>query len=488
MLNLRANCKKGMRMYGIQIDKNGPDSILKQICQQMRAMIDSGELAAGTRLLSTRLLAKEWNIARNLVIEAYEQLSDEGYLEGRVGSGTYVAQVARLSTNDRMYQPDINVRSDRKLQTAETDVIDFMAGIPDIDSFPCKQWAKYLKEAAEIPIEKNYDNALLFGDMRLRQELRSYLFRSKGIRCSAEHIIIVSGSSEGVLLAGMVFKPQYHAVYLEDPTISFTRNIFEQMNYQITPVPVDKAGMNVDSIDRFEARHLVLVTPSHQFPSGSLFSIQRRKKTIQLAIESDAYILEDDYDSEFRLKGVPVPPLYTLDPHRVVYIGTFSKTLAPSLRIGFLLVPPALIEAFASMKESLNLLTPLVTQRALAGFLADGHFERHLYTMRKIYKKRRQALVECLQKYFGSDIAVMGDEAGMHLRVCFLDNKLKALTWNHVESFGIRLETCREYALSEQNAMEGIILGYGNLSLKDINEGIHRLYRYTVANGYYRRA
>lgn len=471
-------------MYGIHLDKSKPESAMKQLCGQLRQMIESGALASGTRLLPTRQLAKEWGIARNIVIDVYEQLTAEGYLEGRVGSGTYVADGIRLPDPRGEHVLEERTPSIRIPVRDDADTIDFATGIPDAASFPGKLWAKYMKDAAERISRESPGYGSLFGDMRLRREIRDYLYRAKGIRCEAEQIVVTSGASEGLLLAASALQSRYGAVYMEDPTILFARDIFERMRYRIIPVPVDSAGMNLDRLARLRPGHLVLVTPSHQFPIGSLLSIQRRKRAIRMAADADTYVLEDDYDSEFRLKGMPVPPLHTLAPDRVIYVGTFSKTLSPALRIGFLIVPQPLAGLFAQTKEALNQYAPLTAQQALAGFIADGHFERHVLAMKKLYKKRRQTLIDRLQSYFGSMAAIDGDEAGMHVRVVFRQETLARLPWTNTETFGFRAETCREYAFSEQFAQDGIVLGYGNLSMEELDEGVRRLYNYACAHGF----
>ncbi|MFC4101399.1 MocR-like pyridoxine biosynthesis transcription factor PdxR [Paenibacillus xanthanilyticus] len=471
-------------MYGIHIDPAKSESAMKQICGQLRAMIESGALPSGARLLPTRQLAKEWGIARNIVIEVYEQLTAEGYLEGRIGSGTYVAGGIRMSDERGLRPPETDKLPNPPLPVTSSGIIDFATGVPDGSSFPAKVWAKYMKEAVEHPADRSPGYGSVFGNDQLRREIQGYLFRAKGIRCEAGRIMIVSGASEGMLLSAAALQSRYRAIYVEDPTIPFARDIFKHMHYRIVPVPVDQAGMNFDALDGFRQGHLALVTPSHQFPVGSLLSIQRRKKAIRMAEEADAYLLEDDYDSEFRLKGMPVPPLYTQAPDRVLYIGTFSKTLSPGLRIGFVLLPPTLIDTFAAAKEALNLYTPPAAQQALAGFMADGHYERHILAMKKLYKKRRQALIDALHRYFGHSVAIDGDEAGMHLRVAFREDTLSALSWANTEAFGFKAETCREYAILNADAQDGIVLGYGNLSIPIIDEGIRRLYDYAAAHGY----
>nr|BCJ78222.1 gntR family transcriptional regulator [Niallia circulans] len=470
-------------MYGIYLDKNSDLSAIRQLCRQLRSLIENGRLAAGTRLLPTRVLAKEWGIARNVVIEVYEQLTAEGYLEGRVGSGTYVAAGIRPSSRTEEESPPTEVSEPAEKAGFRPETIDFATGIPDQASFPAALWAKYLKEAAETDLLPDSGYGEVRGDRTLRSAIRDYLFRSKGIRCSAEQIFVVSGASEGLFLTALTLSPEFHSIYLEDPTVSFAPDIFRKMNYKLAPVEVDPHGMNMGLLSGFAPGHLVLLTPSHQFPSGSLLSIQRRQQAIRMAEDAGTFILEDDYDSEFRLKGIPVPPLHTLSPDRVIYVGTFSKTLSPGLRIGFLIVPPALADTFGSAKQDLNMYTPLVLQKALARFIADGQLERHIHKMKKLYKRRRNLLKEKLFELFGNEISIPGDETGMHLQVLFRSGAAAHLPWNDTASHGFRLELASDYSLTDQTKPGGIVLGYGNLTTGQISEGVDRIYQFVSSHG-----
>ncbi|GIO92105.1 hypothetical protein J31TS3_33320 [Paenibacillus lactis] len=274
---------------------------------------------------------------------------------------------------------------------------------------------------------------------------------------------------------------QFNSIYIEDPTIDIARDIFLMMNYSLVPVQVDSNGMQVNAIRTFLPGHLLLLTPSHQFPSGSLMSIQRRHQAIRMVETADAYVIEDDYDSEFRLKGIPVPPLQTLSPSRVIYVGTFSKTLSPSLRIGFLIVPPSLIDTITLAKDRLNLHTPAVIQSALAAFIQDGQLERHIHTMKKVYKKRRNLLTERLAQAFGDRISITGDEAGMHLQVLFHHERHIELPWNDTSAFGFRVERSDNYRIADRSREGGIVLGYGNLTSEHITEGVCRIHRFVSA-------
>lgn len=468
-------------MYGIYIDRNSSLPVTRQLCHQLRERIESGQLAAGTRLLPTRVMAKEWGIARNVVIEVYEQLTAEGYLDCRVGSGTYVAGGIMPNAAARVHQVPAKMEpAITSPASPDRTIIDFATGIPDLARFPGKSWAKYLKEAAESsPHDYNYGDVK--GSPSLRLALRDYLFRSKGISCSADQLFIVSGASEGFLLLAKALSAQFNSIYIEDPTIDITRDIFRMMNYSLVPVQVDSNGMQVDAIRTFLPGHLLLLTPSHQFPSGSLMPIQRRHQAIRMVEEADAYVIEDDYDSEFRLKGIPVPPLQTLSPSRVIYVGTFSKTLSPSLRIGFLIVPPSLIDTITMTKDRLNLHTPAVIQKALAAFIQDGQLERHIHTVKKVYKKRRNLLTERLAQIFGDRISITGDEAGMHLQVLFHHERHIELPWNDTSAFGFRVERSDDYRIADRNPEGGIVLGYGNLTSEQITKGVCRIHRFVSA-------
>jgi len=337
-------------MYGITIDKGSALSVTRQLCMQLRAMIESGQLKEGTRLLPTRVLAKEWGIARNVVIEVYEQLTAEGYLECRVGSGTYVAEGIMLAPRVGARVVASEAPASGMAHADRSDIIDFATGIPDLELFPRTAWARYVRNAAESFADAEAGYGDIRGEWNLRCAIRDYVFRAKGIQCSPEQIFICSGASEGLMLTALSLSPSFHSIYMENPTIEFTRDIFEQSGYKLVPVEADRNGMNIDSLNGMAPEHLALLTPSHQFPTGSLLSIQRRQRAIRLAEEADSYLIEDDYDSEFRLRGIPVPPLQTLSPSRVIYVGTFSKTLSPNLRIGFLIVPPALTDRIESVR------------------------------------------------------------------------------------------------------------------------------------------
>ncbi|MCZ8519630.1 MULTISPECIES: MocR-like pyridoxine biosynthesis transcription factor PdxR [Paenibacillus] len=465
-------------MLGIYLDSNSELSVTSQLCSQLRGKLQAGELTEGYRLPPSRRLAQEYGIARNIVLDVYEQLIAEGYLVGQTGSGTYVAgglvtMHAGTSVGTESFDmPEPFPSTERP--------IDFMIGTPDLQHFPNLLWAKYLKAAAEYAPAGLFDYGDIRGEEDLRCEITSYLYRTRGMRCHPGQIIIVSGSSEGLSLIAQALSPSYRSVYMEDPTIDIAQHIFKHMQYGITPVPVDGSGMRLHEIERFQSGSLILLTPSHQFPTGSILSIQRRQLAVKLAEHADSYIIEDDYDGDFRLKGVPIPPLYTLSPTRVIYMGTFSKTLAPGLRIGFLVIPSHLVRVFADLKEELNLRSPSLAQAALARFMRDGRLDRHIHRMKGIYRQRRTRLIGAIHRMFGERMIILGDEAGMHFQVEYTGMQ-GPVDWQQSVTYGVKVYSVEDYCLIKGNHTRHILLGYGNTEEKDMEMGIERLHRFLEA-------
>lgn len=464
-------------MFGIYIDRSSSIPRTAQLCHQLRQKITSGELRGGTRLPSTRKVAQDFGIARNVVIDAYEQLIAEGYLIGHTGSGTYVAEgIIAMSpaASDTIASTD---NLDRLTVHERNDIIDFLPGTPDLHSFPRTIWAKYLKSAAEDSPDEIFDYGDIKGEVELRSEISAYLYRTRGMKCHTDQIMIVSGSSEGLSLIANTMRDHYHSIYLEDPTIEFSHHIFTQVDYQIKPIDVDEAGMKLPELKQLAEGHLMLLTPSHQFPTGSILSIQRRQLAVRMAEQANMYIIEDDYDSDFRLKGVPIPPLYSLLPDRVIYVGTFSKTLAPGLRIGFLVLPQQLIDPFVQAREEQNLRSPTVAQIALGRFIRDGRLDRHIHKMKKIYRNKRNLLVGAIKQYFREQAIIKGDEAGVHIRVVF-PSLTGDVDWQDAEQYGVRIHGVEDYCLIKSNHHNQIVLGYGNVNEQDIQLGIERLHQY----------
>ncbi|WP_426445763.1 PLP-dependent aminotransferase family protein [Paenibacillus sp. S-38] len=463
-------------MFGFS-PAEGAGSMTKQLCSHLRAHIGNGTLPPGLRLPPTRRAAQELGIARNIVIEVYEQLTAEGYLITRIGAGTYVANSIELRSPKSVPPQPAPVPAPVPNRHAG-DWIDFDAGTPDLRHFPRKLWSQYMRDVTANEPEHVLDYGDCRGSGALRETLVRYLFRVKGIRCTPDQIIVTSGTSEGCLLLASAFGDMFRAVYVEEPTIGFIADIFKTLHYTVHPVEVDAQGMNVGQIDPSAPQGLLILTPSHQYPTGSILSIQRRQQAVKLAETYGHYILEDDYNSEFRHKGSPIPPLHLLAPDRVIYAGTFSKTLSPAIKLGFLIVPPHLVDRILQTKADLNLSASSLTQMALSRFIEDGHFDRHIHKMRAIYRKRRIFLKEQVQRLFGGETQVLGDEAGMHVQLVFRPEVYGSVDWKGCEAFGVRLSSFDEYARRQGRHPGKIVLGYGKLTEADIAEGLRKLHAF----------
>lgn len=464
-------------MFGFIPSADG-GAVTKQLCMYLREHIENGSLVPGLRLPPTRQAAQELRIARNLVIEAYEQLTAEGYLTTRTGAGTYIAEGirSRPSTSRSASQParSLSVQTDSRLER----VIDFDAGTPDLRQFPRRLWSKYVKEI----MNREPDSMLAYSDVRgtrdLREAIARYVYRMKGICCDHDQVVITSGTSEGFLLLAAAFADRCQSVYIEEPTIDFVADIFKKCNYRIHAVEVDQHGMVIGRMPASGPAGLIVLTPSHQYPTGSILSIQRRQQVVGLAEETGHYIVEDDYDGEFRHKGSPIPPLQTLAPERVIYASTFSKTLSPALRLGYLIIPPQLMERIVQTKKELHLTASGMSQSALAHFMEDGHFDRHILKMRAIYKNKRMLLTQRCSQLFGDDAQILGDEAGMHVQIALNPELYGAIDWTQLETFGVRMSTFEDYARQKGKHPGLLVLGYGNLTEEEISEGVSRLYRF----------
>ncbi len=467
-------------MLGIYIDRSRNISIEKQIYNQLRSSIIDGELNVGYCLPPTRQLAAELKVSRNTVVDVYDQLVSEGFLESHPGSCTYVSEgILRMKST-----PDQSGWEEKKSQVrAKSDIIDFMSGIPDLSMFPVRAWQKCFKAATEYGTGDPFNYGTVFGDPELREQIARYVYTSKGIACSPEYIMIVSGASEGFLLIAKALSAHFKEIHMEDPSVDFVRDIFLNFDYGIKTIDIDQEGACIKRLTEDEAKKLVFLTPSNQFPTGSILTIQRKQAVIKWAETTDSLIIEDDYDSEFRYRGIVIPPLLTMDYSRVIYVGTFSKNLSPGLRLGYVIVPPQLKEVFKKMKSDLNIFSSQLEQKTLAKFIGQGSLERHIYKMKKVYQEKQLYLTRQLRDFFGDSLGIKGNDAGMHLVVEFGHRQIhEGLEWTRASDFGVRVHPLEEFYYlkpsPDKKARQKIIMGYGNLSLNDIKNGIDRLYRF----------
>ena len=476
----------------------------RQVYEQVRGAILSGRLRPGDRLPATRDLAARLGLARNTVARAYGDLLAEGYLEGRVGSGTYVAPGLGGEVGARVEGKPARapggrprrlsgwvgraLREARDRQVASALPYDFRPGTPDWDAFPRALWLQLLGRA----LRREAGELTRYGDpagyLPLRQAIARHLAVSRGVVTAADQVVIVSGSQQALdLLARLRIDPG-DAVAIEDPGYPEARRTFAAADARLLYVPVDDDGLDVSDLTRQATEtppRLVYVTPSHQFPTGATLSLARRLALLEWAARRDVLIVEDDYDSEFRYTGRPVESLQGLDRSaRVAYVGTFSTVLFPPFRVGYAVLPPDLVGPFVQAKWLADRQTPTLEQLALADFLEEGHFERHLRRMRRLAANRRAALLAAIEEHLGDLVEPPRAGAGMHVMLRLagpgpapVDGVPTALETAVVAGAAARgvgvypVGSCR----IRPSADSAILLGYAALPEDRIREGVRRL-------------
>ena len=450
-------------MY-ITLDRNNQISLSKQIYNFIKESIFSGKLKQGERLPSTRELSKDLNVSRNVVIESYEQLLAEGYTYTKNGSGTYVAD--GIIFKKTVFNPCVK-ESKTILKQPNEEVISFRTGVPDLTSIPIKKWGQIYKDITLSVLPSHMDYQDSYGEYELRYQLSHYLYRVRGVNTNPENILITTGAAQAFsLLCQLVSKDEYALV--ENPLSYGILHTLKSKNVKIQPIPVDEFGMKTSKLPHI-APKLIFTTPSHQFPTGVILPIKRR--------------IEDDYDSEFRFTGSPIQSMQNLDPTCVIYVGTFSKTLMPSLRMGYVVLPDALCTSMKEAKYTADLHSPTLEQLTMAKFIEDGHFDLHIKKMRNIYLKKRNHLIKCLNENFKDKVSISGADAGMHLVASFKDICFDTVLMKKIEDSYLELTPIsKHYIYDENNAHlkhihdNSLIFGYGNTSLEAIETGIKRLH------------
>ena len=414
----------------LPVDRSIGVPIYRQVYDGLRQAILEGRLRPGQRIPSTRGLAADLGVSRLPVLSAYEQLLHEGYLVGRTGSGTFVSRdlpddLLRAPTIGRLTpaaRRETGVRKRAEVthplpSSWSLPVVPFQIGLPALDLFPRAAWAKLV--ARQVHAETS--DRLTYGDpaglRSLRIAVAQHLRASRAVRCEADQVLIVPGSQAALRLAATALLEPHDRVAIEEPGYFGAHRAFRAAGATLVPVPVDAEGLNVTTLHRRGADiRAVYVTPSHQYPLGMTMSAARRFALLDWAERHRAWILEDDYDSEFRYVSRPVGALQGMDAHeRVIYIGTFSKALFPAVRVGYVVVPPALWSRFLESRLAFDVFAPTLYQRALTEFLQQGHFARHLRRMRSAYLERRDALLRGLARHCGDLLRVHNSDAGLHV-------------------------------------------------------------------------
>jgi GntR family transcriptional regulator / MocR family aminotransferase len=470
----------------IPLSRTG-EPLFQQVYRGLRQAILSGTFRAADRLPSTRDLAQELRISRTVVLLAYDQLVAEGFAAGRGGSGTYVSAglgAARPRTQEKSARLQLSRYGEAAADVASS--VDFpgrraiplrydfaYGGRGDVETFPFEMWRRILLRHARTAPIRELDYGAAAGSLALREAISIHVRRARAVLCDSSQVIVVNGSQQALDLIARVLIEPGAPVAIEDPQYQGTREIFRTAGARLQPVPVDRDGLNPAELPK-NAR-VAFVTPSHQFPTGAILPLARRLALLGWARRQDGVIVEDDYDGEFRYEGQPLESLQGLDTEgRVIYLGTFSRTIFSALRIGYLIAPKSLVPAFTAAKWLCDRHTATLEQETLAEFIATGMYERHLRRIRRRNTAHREALLDAIHKYLGERVEVSGDGAGTHVvlwpKKRIPENKvIEKAASKEVGVYGIS-----RYYLARPTK-SALMLGYSRMNPEKIREGIRRL-------------
>lgn len=452
----------------------------------MREAILSGVFPSGDKLPSTRDVAEQLGISRTVVLLAYDQLLAEGFVVGRSGSGTYVSSGVGLSQSAPS-ETSVKLRLSRFGASAATAwsgmnfprrrtrtlPYDFAYGRSDVETFPFEMWRRILLRCARKAPVSELDYGLAGGNVALREAICTHLRRSRAVVCDPSQVMVVNGSQQALDLIARVLIERGDRVAIEDPSYQGTREVLRAAGARLLPVAVDHDGLDPAKLP--PTARVAFVTPSHQFPTGAILPLARRLKLLEWAKRGGSIIVEDDYDGEFRYEGQPLESLQGLDREgRVIYIGTFSRTVFSALRIGYLIAPKGLLPAFTAAKWLCDRHTATLEQETLAEFISSGMYERYLRRVRRRNSARRQALLASIRRCLGDRVEVTGDGAGAHVVLWPAYRVAEETVIAGAASLGVGVYGISPYFL-KRSSRTGILLGYSRLKEAEIREGIRRL-------------
>lgn len=460
-----------MNELTILLNEDSKEHLYQQIYNYIKNEIRKGSLSAGQKLPSTRGLAEHLQVSRSTVDFAYGQLLSEGYIESRPYKGHFVCEITKL-----YHHAPISGKPEEDKKELKA-AFDFSPNSIDMTAFPFSTWKRISKDALMDEERNVFELGSAKGDRRLREAICGYLHGSRGVECTPEQIIVGAGNDYLLMLLQKILGTD-RKVAVENPAYMRAARIFASGGYEVTPVDLDASGMRIDLLLESQAQ-IAYITPSHQFPTGVVMPIGRRMEILSWAKEGkERYIIEDDYDSEFRYKGMPIPSLQASDGSgKVIYLGTFSKSIAPAIRISYMVLPKPLLDIYEEKLWFISSTVSRIDQAILYRFIEEGHFERYLNKMRKLYKGKHDLLLEQM-KPFKKAFQIRGEYAGLHI---LLEDRRG---WSERELLEkAKKAECRVYGMSDymlakrkQGAGPGtVVIGYAAMTEKQIIEGTDRL-------------
>ncbi|MCP4314476.1 MAG: PLP-dependent aminotransferase family protein [Hyphomicrobiales bacterium] len=444
--------------------------VFQQVYEGLRERIATGSFVSGSRLPPTRSLAVELGVSRSTIVTAYEQLVAEGYVEGRQGSAYAVCDMGEVELAAKPKPAATPISAPKRPGRKP-----FSPGVPDMRHFPYRQWARCVARVARNEPESLITPGDLFGDLRLRQAICEHIFQWRGVRANPEQVLITAGSGDALEICIRALAKPGDRVGLEDPGYPQIRNFVSSLGMRSLWLNVGQEGAELPPSSGTKLPCLVVLTPTQQYPLGGAMTPARRREFLSWAERADAWLIEDDYDSEFRYAGRPIPALASFDRNeRTIYTGSFSKIFSNNLRLGYLVIPDALTQIFADTLRRFGGKASIMPQRALATFFEDGEFYRHLRRVRRIYAERRRVLIDLLKSELGGDAQIEDPQAGMQFVLSFPDGCDDVGLSKAANEQGLSVSALSAYYASDQ-PRKGLVLGFCGFSPEELEEGVKTL-------------
>ena len=464
-----------MNELTISLDGNSTKPLYEQIYEYLKTEIQSGGLPCGIRLPSTRKLSQYLEVSRSTVNLAYEQLLSEGYIENRPCRGFFVNNLTGLY-QIRQADKEKTVCQEKKEKAF---LFDFSPSGVELEKFPDKTWTRLYRGILSEQAEELLQIGDPQGDVELREALCSYLFQARGVRCKAEQIVVGAGNDFLLMLLSLLLKEKEEqkeiSCAMEEITYKKAYDILKMLGITMYPVSMDSGGLDIQDLENTDA-DLAYVMPSHQYPLGTVMPLTRRMELLNWAsLREGRYLIEDDYDSEFRYRGKPIPALQGYDTQgKVIYIGTFSKSIASAIRISFMILPDSLLPSYNRIGKRISNTVSRVDQKVLKEFLTQGHYERHLNRMRGVYRGKRNCLLEQMKKLKGI-CTVAGEDAGTHILVRMENGMTDDEAAKQAEGYGVKVYTLKNWCIREIGYSRKLVLGYATMKEEEIIQAVDRL-------------
>lgn len=459
------------------LDETAKEPLYIQLYQYIKKEIQMGRIPSSTRLPSIRQLAHFLHISRTTIQVAYQQLIAEGYIESKERSGFYVVDMAGESFEHPPVVHPLSSSNGNRDHKPKPILYDFYMSKIDVDHFPYDKWRMCSNQSMNIEQKELLSYGDRQGEIGLRRALCQYLRQARAVNCSEEQIVIGAGTQMIIRLLCQIIGPDGQAIAMEEPGYQGVRNMFCQLGFTMKPIPLEEDGIIIDELVKSKAK-VVYITPSHQYPLGMVMPIAKRRKLLQWAEETGSLIIEDDYDGEFRYHGRPIPSLQGLDAHgNVVYIGTFSKSLMPAIRISYMVLPERLVDVYHKKLGVNDQTVSRLHQNTLQLFMENGEWERHIRRMRKVYQKKHDILLQTIKSIMQEHVKVTGQDAGLHIVMKVYSDKNMDDLVKIAEDSGVRVySTTSDWFTRQAESPPLILLGFGGLSLQEIVQGIERLH------------